>query len=302
MPGPPRVSLLSFSNSFSSSIATSPTPQSEAPELSPSNDRLKSNLNAATEVSQTPIPSSLALSNLIPAVLLLIYALYIIRRIRQYNPLSGINRFFRTCVFLPRNGKRAWRRKRRGNGEYVHINANINLNDCIEHDEWNRLACGNLDYEEIELENQQHIDMKWERIKHERCKRSYQLIDISSSGSDTASDTASNLLPDYIDEGFDNNHNHNHKYEHMDQDDRHTHGHIRNPPPAQKEFTEFDMSKYFDPKTSRLREHLLLAPGTEIGSGDEDEYERRENGGDITAWIHRSVSRVVARFINWLEG
>ncbi|KLJ11991.1 hypothetical protein EMPG_09632 [Blastomyces silverae] len=269
MPAPSRLSFLSLSKSRST--ATSPPSQAEAPELhvlpSDSNQSI-SDTNAPIAASQTPVPSSILLSNLIPTVLILIYAIYIIHRIRRYTLFVGIKRFFRTCVSLPQNAMNiVWKSERGASDGYVHVNTNSNPHHCVEHDGWDELATfyGDNGDEEIELEGQQpHVAGNEGPSENECCQHGYRLIDSLSSGSD-ASDAASDMPLE-------------------DRDDE-----------------RFDMSKYFDPMTSRLRESVLFAPEMEIGREDEAEFEGRGRKGDITAWIHDSLGRGVARFISWLD-
>ncbi|OJD18011.1 hypothetical protein ACJ73_08751 [Blastomyces percursus] len=265
MPAPSRPSFVSISKS--SSIATSPP--SQALLQSDSNQSI-SDSRTPIAASQTPVPSSVILSNLIPTVLVLIYAVYIIHRIRRYTLLAGIKRLFCACVSLPRNTMSiVWSGERGGNDGYVHANANANVNlnpyHSIEHDEWDQLAsygdnCG----EEIELECGQQAAGNGGHFESEGCQHGYQLINNLCSGSD-ASDAVSDIPLE------------------NDGDER------------------VDMSKYFDPVTSRLREGVLLAPGMEIGREDETGSEGRGAKGDITAWIHGSIGRVVASFISWLD-
>ncbi|OAX83772.1 hypothetical protein ACJ72_01856 [Emergomyces africanus] len=305
---------------FSPSTTPSSPLRPEASESPPPNNRglISNTNNVANVVPQTPIRSSIVLSNLIPAVLLLIYALYMIYRIRNCQPFTQIKRFVLTHVFSQPNGKRrGWKGKRDKNDNgYVHIDANLNvidLDDFVEHHdvEWDVLTSDNQDGHDTttpttptitttdEIEGRQRIDMKWERIDHGECRHSYPLVDILVSDPDT--DSGMDLDHPLIDNdrGFDSDHNH----EQMCQDDRRAQGYACNHlPTTQKPLAEFDMSKYFDPRTSRIRDNALLGDfEAEIGEDDEGEnYGAKAKDGYVASWVHGSVNWVVARFINWL--
>ncbi|KAG5291762.1 hypothetical protein I7I48_03659 [Histoplasma ohiense] len=140
------------------------------------------------------------------------------------------------------------------------------------------------------------------RPQHENPKQGYQLIDFLSSDSDSDSDSdfPSISASDAVlldtpsndgDDGHSRIHTHNiHK----------GCGYHRNVASKQEQLVELDMSKYFDPTTSRLRDNVLLAPEMKIesnGEGRDDEGEI----GDIAAWVHTIVDYVVTKLLNWLD-
>lgn len=293
----PQPSFLSFHTPISSSVTTSPPVQPEEPIFLPSDTQLTSSTDAPTAVSQTPVPSSIILSNLIPTVVLLIYAFYIIYRIRKYK---RINKFFRNLITFPQGRRRAWRRTRRGKS-YGPVNANLNVgrgdddHGDGEDDDYQEI-------EEIELEGQmQRMRGKSKRRpQHENQKQGYQLIDFPSPDSDSDSDFPSISASDAVlldtpsndgDDGYSCIHTHNsHK----------VCGYPRNAASKQEQLVELDMSKYFDPTTSRLRDNVLLAPKMKIGSNGEGRDDEGEIG-DMAAWVHRIVDYVVTKLLNWLD-
>ncbi|PGH07287.1 hypothetical protein GX51_01831 [Blastomyces parvus] len=260
IPAPSRSSFLSLSKS--SSTATPPPFQIEPLESLPSDSNQSiSDTRTPIVASQTPVPSSIILSNLIPTVLILIYAIYIIHRIKRCTLPVGIKSFFCTCVSRLQNTMSiAWRGERGDDDGYVPVNTNLKPYHRVEDDEWGELASYD---EEIELEGQQQVAGNGGPFESDGYQHGYQLVD-SLSSSTTASCAASDI-------------------------------------PLEEPDERFDMSKYFDPMTSRLRESVLFTPEMEIESEDEAEFEGKGRKGDITAWIHGSVGSVVARFISWLE-
>ncbi|KAL2361621.1 hypothetical protein RJZ56_005493 [Blastomyces dermatitidis] len=265
MPAPSRPSFLSLSKS--PSFAISPPSHTEPPELlSSDSNQPKSDPSASIAASQTPVSLSIILSNLIPSVLILIYAIYIIHRIRRYTRFAGIKRFFHICVSLPQNTMDiVWRGRRRGIDGYVHVDANQNSDHSVERGGWDELASYGVNgHEEIEIEGQQDVAGTGRPVESKGYQQGDQLIDSLSSGFD-ASDAA--LDTPLEDDGEE----------------------------------QLDMSRYFDPMTSRLREGVLFDPEIEIGREDKAEFEGKGEKGDITAWIDGAVGRVVARFVSWLD-
>ncbi|OJD14264.1 hypothetical protein AJ78_05366 [Emergomyces pasteurianus Ep9510] len=309
---------------LSPSTALSPPSLPETPDLLPTKNRLITNTTnetataTATVVSQRPIQASIVLSSLIPALLLFIYALYTIHRIRQSKkPFTEIKKFLHAHTCIPRNGK--GRRGGNDDGYIQHINAECLMNsvdDCVARDELGVSASDDRGYYyhyyygHNGLDGQQQrIDtsMMWGRISQGRYGRrrrhsSYQLIDIVGSDADTTgsdTDTVSDLPLSDIGRGFDNDHGHNHNrnrnHEQMTLDDGYPQGYACNHPASQKVAAGFDLSKYFDPRTSRLRDNNApLRLEAEIGSNV------KEEDGYIASWIHGSVDWVVAKFIGWL--
>ncbi|EER41260.1 predicted protein [Histoplasma capsulatum H143] len=245
-----------------------------------------------------------------PTVVLLIYAFYIIHRIRKYKIFVRINRFFRNLIPFPQGRRRAWRGTRRGKS-YGPVNANLNVGRGAEFGQGDGLACGDDDhddgedgYQEIELQGQMRRMRRKSkrRPQHENPKQGYQLIDFLSSDSDSDSDSDFPLISasDAVlldtpsndgDDGCSCIHTHNiHK----------VCGYHRNAASKQEQLAELDMSKYFDPTTSRLRDNVLLAPKMKIesnGEGRDDEGDM----GDMAAWVHRIVDYVVTKLLNWLD-
>ncbi|EEH33129.1 hypothetical protein PAAG_04182 [Paracoccidioides lutzii Pb01] len=252
---------------------------SQAPELLLSVNQSISD-TSDHRVTQTALPSSILLANLIPAILLLIYALHILHRILQFWNIIAIKRPFGKLGSKLLNIKGAWTGRSRRKDGYVHINTH-----CSPDGGRDRGECSDGSYEEIELGGEQMDG-----------PGNGNGMDILTSDPATTSDLLSAHECEYSAT----------QYTHLDSPNdprRETSPYGQAPFPKEQQMDEFDISKYIDSEKLMFRDGVLAVRsiGSERGCVEEGENGEEEDGS-LSLRVHRTVDWAVDKAICWLEG
>ncbi|EEH21756.1 hypothetical protein PABG_03972 [Paracoccidioides brasiliensis Pb03] len=259
---------------------------SQAPELLLSVNQSISD-TSDHRATQTALPSSILLSNLIPAILLLIYALYILHRILQFWNIIEIKRPFGKLGSKLLNIKGGWTGRSRRKDGYVHINTRCSPDGGRGCDD-DRGKCGDESHEEIELGGQQMEG-----------PGNGNGMDILTSDPATTSD----LLSAHECESSATQHT---RLDSSNDPRRESSPYGQALFPKEQQMDEVGISKYFDPEKLMFRDDVLAPPGVRSSGSERGCVEEGENGeeeyGSLSLRVHRTVDWAVDKAICWLEG